>query len=35
VHGFRITVAVTEVAPEPGVDTLEDLEKMRQAFARL
>lgn len=34
-HGFRIAVAITDTAPEPGVDTPEDLEKMRQAFARL
>jgi len=34
-HGFRIAVAITASAPEPGVDTAEDLEKMRQAFARL
>lgn len=32
-HGFRICVAVTDQAPEPGVDTPEDLEKMRRAFA--
>ncbi len=31
-HGYRISVAVTDRAPEPGVDTPEDLEKMRQAF---
>jgi 3-deoxy-manno-octulosonate cytidylyltransferase (CMP-KDO synthetase) len=33
-QGHRISVAVTQDAPEPGVDTAEDLEKMRQAFAR-
>lgn len=32
-HGYRISVAVTDNAPEPGVDTPEDLEKMRQAFS--
>jgi 3-deoxy-manno-octulosonate cytidylyltransferase (CMP-KDO synthetase) len=32
-HGYRISVAVTDQAPEPGVDTPEDLEKMRRAFA--
>jgi 3-deoxy-manno-octulosonate cytidylyltransferase (CMP-KDO synthetase) len=34
-HGYRIAVAVTAAAPEPGVDTPEDLEKVRRAFARL
>lgn len=34
-HGFRITVAITKEAPEPGVDTPEDLEKVRRAVARL
>lgn len=34
-HGFRIACAVTREAPEPGVDTAEDLEKMRRAFSRL
>ncbi len=32
-HGYRISVAVTRHAPEPGVDTPEDLEKMRRAFS--
>lgn len=32
-HGYRISVAVTQHAPEPGVDTPEDLEKMRRAFS--
>ena len=32
-HGHRISVAITDQAPEPGVDTPEDLEKMRRAFA--
>jgi 3-deoxy-manno-octulosonate cytidylyltransferase (CMP-KDO synthetase) len=32
-HGYRISVAVTGHAPEPGVDTPEDLEKMRRAFS--
>ena len=31
-HGYRISVAVTDQAPDPGVDTPEDLEKMRRAF---
>ncbi|MGQ0580061.1 MAG: 3-deoxy-manno-octulosonate cytidylyltransferase [Betaproteobacteria bacterium] len=31
-HGHRISVAITDQAPEPGVDTPADLEKMRQAF---
>ncbi|MEO8164486.1 MAG: 3-deoxy-manno-octulosonate cytidylyltransferase [Betaproteobacteria bacterium] len=31
-HGYRISVAVTDRAPDPGVDTPEDLEKMRRAF---
>jgi 3-deoxy-manno-octulosonate cytidylyltransferase (CMP-KDO synthetase) len=34
-HGLRIAVAVTEEAPEPGVDTPEDLEKVRRAVAQL
>ena len=32
-HGYRISVAVTDQAPDPGVDTPEDLEKMRRAFS--
>jgi 3-deoxy-manno-octulosonate cytidylyltransferase (CMP-KDO synthetase) len=32
-HGHRISVAITDQAPEPGVDTAADLEKMRRAFA--
>ena len=31
-HGYRVSVTVTEQAPDPGVDTPEDLEKMRRAF---
>jgi len=31
-HGYRVSVAVTDQAPDPGVDTPEDLEKMRRAF---
>ena len=31
-HGYRISVAVTDQAPDPGVDTPEDLEKMRRVF---
>lgn len=34
-HGHRIVCAITDEAPEPGVDTPEDLERARQAFARL
>jgi 3-deoxy-manno-octulosonate cytidylyltransferase (CMP-KDO synthetase) len=32
-HCHRITVAVTDDAPEAGVDTPEDLERVRQLFA--
>ena len=32
-HGYRITVAVTDQAPEAGVDTPEDLETVRRLFA--
>jgi 3-deoxy-manno-octulosonate cytidylyltransferase (CMP-KDO synthetase) len=32
-HGHRIAVAVTEHAPEAGVDTAEDLERVRRIFA--
>jgi 3-deoxy-manno-octulosonate cytidylyltransferase (CMP-KDO synthetase) len=32
-HGHRIAVAVTAHAPEPGVDTAEDLERARRSFA--
>jgi 3-deoxy-manno-octulosonate cytidylyltransferase (CMP-KDO synthetase) len=32
-HGHRISVAITDQAPEPGVDTPEDLEKTRRAFS--
>jgi 3-deoxy-manno-octulosonate cytidylyltransferase (CMP-KDO synthetase) len=31
-HGFRIAVHVTEQAPGPGVDTPEDLERVRSMF---
>lgn len=34
-HGLRIAVAITREAPEPGVDTPEDLEKVRRSVARL
>lgn len=34
-HGKRIICAVTDKAPEPGVDTPEDLERARRAFAQL
>jgi 3-deoxy-manno-octulosonate cytidylyltransferase (CMP-KDO synthetase) len=33
-HGFRIRVLVTENAPEAGVDTPEDLERVRRRFDR-
>ncbi len=32
-HGYRIAVAVTASAPESGVDTVEDLERVRRSFA--
>ena len=32
-HGHRIAVAVTERVPEAGVDTAEDLERVRRTFA--
>jgi 3-deoxy-manno-octulosonate cytidylyltransferase (CMP-KDO synthetase) len=32
-HGHRIAVAVTAHAPEAGVDTAEDLERVRRNFA--
>jgi 3-deoxy-manno-octulosonate cytidylyltransferase (CMP-KDO synthetase) len=32
-HGHRIAVAVTEHAPEAGVDTAEDLDRVRRKFA--
>jgi 3-deoxy-manno-octulosonate cytidylyltransferase (CMP-KDO synthetase) len=32
-HGYRIAVAVTAHAPEAGVDTAEDLERVRRSFA--
>jgi 3-deoxy-manno-octulosonate cytidylyltransferase (CMP-KDO synthetase) len=31
-HGYRIAVALTEQAPEAGVDTPEDLDKVRRLF---
>lgn len=34
-HGHRIACAVADSAPEPGVDTPEDLERARKAFTRL
>ena len=33
-HGHRIAVHVTEKVPGPGVDTPEDLERLRQLFVR-
>ena len=32
-HGHRIAVHVTDAAPGPGVDTPQDLERVRQLFA--
>ena len=32
-HGFRIVVEITAGTPAPGVDTLEDLERVRTLFA--
>jgi 3-deoxy-manno-octulosonate cytidylyltransferase (CMP-KDO synthetase) len=32
-HGYRINVAITDRAPEAGVDTPEDLETVRRLFA--
>jgi 3-deoxy-manno-octulosonate cytidylyltransferase (CMP-KDO synthetase) len=31
-HGYRIAVFVTAHAPGPGVDTPEDLERVRQLY---
>jgi 3-deoxy-manno-octulosonate cytidylyltransferase (CMP-KDO synthetase) len=31
-HGYRIALHVTEQTPGPGVDTPEDLERVRQFF---
>jgi len=33
-HGFRIIVRVTRGAPAPGVDTPEDLERVRRVYAQ-
>lgn len=33
-HGYRISVALVDVAPAPGVDTPEDAERMRKLFDR-
>ena len=33
-HGYRIVVTVTEGTPAPGVDTPEDLERVRALFVR-
>ncbi|MEQ1591881.1 MAG: 3-deoxy-manno-octulosonate cytidylyltransferase [Thiobacillaceae bacterium] len=32
-HGYRISLGITENAPAPGVDTAEDLERVRALFA--
>jgi 3-deoxy-manno-octulosonate cytidylyltransferase (CMP-KDO synthetase) len=34
-HGYAIQVLLTDEAPPPGVDTAEDLERVRQVFASL
>ena len=34
-YGYTIQVLVTDAAPPPGVDTAEDLERVRQVFIRL
>jgi 3-deoxy-manno-octulosonate cytidylyltransferase (CMP-KDO synthetase) len=34
-HGHAIQVLLTDEAPPPGVDTTEDLERVRQVFANL
>jgi 3-deoxy-manno-octulosonate cytidylyltransferase (CMP-KDO synthetase) len=34
-HGHRIAVAVTGHAPQAGVDTMEDLERVRRSFATM
>ncbi|WP_153117560.1 3-deoxy-manno-octulosonate cytidylyltransferase [Rhodocyclus tenuis] len=33
-HGYRISVAIADELPTPGVDTPEDAERVRQLFAR-
>ena len=33
-HGYRISVALAAVAPAAGVDTMEDLERVRRLFGR-
>ena len=33
-HGYRIIVRITRGAPAPGVDTQEDLERVRDLFAQ-
>lgn len=34
-HGYRISVALIDAAPAPGVDTPEDAERMRKLFDRV
>ncbi|MFZ6754463.1 3-deoxy-manno-octulosonate cytidylyltransferase [Undibacterium sp. Dicai25W] len=34
-HGYSIAVHVTAASPAPGVDTAEDLEKVRQFFSKI
>ena len=31
-HGYRIAVAISAELPQPGVDTAEDLERVRALF---
>ncbi|MBS4096307.1 MAG: 3-deoxy-manno-octulosonate cytidylyltransferase [Sulfuricella sp.] len=33
-HGYRISVATSEIAPAAGVDTMEDLERVRNLLAK-
>ena len=33
-HGYRISVAITKSAPQPGIDTPADLERARRLLAR-
>jgi 3-deoxy-manno-octulosonate cytidylyltransferase (CMP-KDO synthetase) len=34
-YGYTIQVLITDAAPPPGVDTAEDLERVRQVFKKL
>ena len=35
VHGYRIAVTISEKAPPPGIDTPDDLDRLRGSMARL